>query len=68
MSAKNHDHEINKVIITKRDRQGDRWFDAIEEKTCDKMKQIFTCEEDVDQSEKWRPQKLSMTMNAMKEI
>jgi len=68
MSAKNHDHEINKVIITKRDRQCDRWFDAIEEKTCDKMKQIFTCEEDVDQCEKWRPQKLSMTMNAMKEI
>ncbi len=31
------------------------------------MKQIFTCQ-DVDQCEKWRPQKSSMTMNAMKEI
>ncbi len=50
MSAKKHDHEINKVIITKRNRQGDD--DAIDEKTCQKMKQIFTCEEDVEQCEK----------------
>lgn len=66
MSANKHDHEVNKVIITKRNRQGDD--DAIEEKTCEKMKQIFTCEEDVEQCEKWRLQKSSMTMNAMKEI
>jgi hypothetical protein len=32
------------------------------------MKQIFTCEEDVEQCEKWRLGKSSMTMNAMKEI
>jgi hypothetical protein len=50
MSAKKHDHEINKVIITKRNRQGDD--DAIDEKTCQKMKQIFTCEGDVEQCEK----------------
>ncbi len=39
MSAKKHDHEINKVIITKRNRQG--VDDAIEEKTCEKIKTII---------------------------
>ncbi len=66
MSAKKHDCEINKVIITKRNRQG--VDDAIEEKTCEKIEQLFTCEEDVEQREKRRLQKSSMTINAIKEI
>jgi len=61
MSAKKHDHEISK-----RNRQG--VDDAIEEKTCEKIKQLFTCEEDVEQREKRRLQKSSMTINTMKEI